>query len=95
MAMFIKLFATSMVAKSFLGLSNNFETIRNCLDSCSKPLSKSVLVKEKNATSAPEIRAEQSRRTNNSRIPIIKGRSNAKANNIKLEGSGSNFNLIS
>lgn len=95
MAILIKLFATSMVARSFLGLSSNFETICKGLDSCSNPSSKSVFVSEKRATSAPDINAEQNSKTRSNTTPIIKERSAVKINNIKFEGSGSNLNLIS
>ena len=57
-AILIKLLATRMVANNFLGRSKSFEIIWNAIDFCCNPLSISALVKEKKATSAPEISAE-------------------------------------
>lgn len=60
MAMFIRLLATKMVARSFLGLANNFFTRANFLGrGFPSSVFKSVVEREKNATSAPEIRAEK------------------------------------
>ena len=54
----MKLFATSIVANNFFGRSNKTEIISIAEDSCSLPSSIFDLVKENNATSAPEIKAE-------------------------------------
>ena len=60
-AIFIKLFATKIVANSFLGFDNNFLTIAKfpvrCLSDDSS--TKSVAFNEKKEISAPEINAEQ------------------------------------
>ncbi len=55
---FIKLLATSNVANNFLGFSNS-DIIKFALDkSCFETSSKSLVDKEKNATSAPESNAD-------------------------------------
>lgn len=87
----MKLFAISIVANSFLGLSNKLETVFNCLIPSSTPFSISDLFNEKNATSAPEIRAEHSNRTKSKTKPTIKDISIADKIDNKLEGSGSNL----
>ena len=60
-AIFIKLFATSMVANNFLGLDTSFWTISNFFEFpfSEESTSKSEAVNENKATSAPEIKAEQ------------------------------------
>ena len=58
-AIFIKLLATRIVANNFFGRSNNEEIKCMAEEFSSMPLSMLDLVKEKSATSAPEIRAEQ------------------------------------
>ncbi len=88
--MFIKLLATSMVAKSFFGRSKRLEIILKVLGFSSKPVSISDRVKEKKATSAPEISAEQVSKTTSRIIPEINGRFTEINVIIKLEGSGSN-----
>ena len=62
--MFIKLFATRMVARSFLGFSRRLITIFCVLDLFPSSVIKFAGVREKNATSAPEIKAEHSNSTN-------------------------------
>lgn len=71
MAILMKLLATSMVANSFFGRSNSREMIWKAVDFSSKPLSISERVKEKKATSAPEIRAEHTSRATMRMIPTI------------------------
>ena len=90
----MKLFAISIVAKSFFGLSNNFETIFKRLKPSSIPFSISDLVNEKNATSAPEINAEQNNKTKSRTVPTIKETLIADRINKKLEDSGSNFETL-
>ena len=72
MAMFIRLLAIKIVAKSFLGRFNNLWTISNFFEAAlfSSAL-KSVGVSEKKATSAPDINAEQSSKTTSVAIPGI------------------------
>ena len=63
MAIFIKLFATNMVAKSFFGFSRS-DVIMLMLFVCSAlAVSISDFVKENKATSTPEINAEQNSNT--------------------------------
>lgn len=92
MPIFIKLLATNMVASNFLGRCNNLEIIRNILGLSSNPLSISLRVREKKATSVPEINAEH----NNRIISKINPETNVvlvtEKNKIKLEGSGSKVN---
>ena len=56
--------------------------------------SKSDLEREKMATSAPEINAEQIKRTKIKTIPTTTDISIADIIDNKLEGSGSNFMLV-
>ena len=65
MAMFIKLFATKIVANNFLGRSNSLDTICVALELVNSPSSNCVGVKEKSATSTPDTNAEQPNKTNN------------------------------
>lgn len=90
MAMLIKLLATKMVANSFLGLSKSFEIILNVLGLLSKPSSKSVLFKEKRATSAPDISAEQKSNRMSKTKPKTTEKSIVCINEKNLVGSGSN-----
>ena len=62
-AILIKLLATNIVANNFLGRSKSFAIINMGAEFCSKPSLISDLVKENKATSAPDINAEQTRRT--------------------------------
>ena len=87
MAIFIKLLATRIVANSFLGFSNNEETIFVFLEVLlSGSTSRSEGVKEKNATSAPEISAENKSRSKHRAILATKVLS-TRAKNNKLGGS--------
>ena len=88
--MFIKLFATKIVARSFLGFSNSFEIISSGLDA-SVELSKSDWVNENKATSAPEIKAEHSSKKKNNTIPNTVEASIVIKDIVKLMGSGSKF----
>ena len=87
-AIFIKLLATNIVANSFLGLSNKFFTILKLPDDSFSDgsSSKSEDVKEKNAISAPDIKAEQTNKINKTRTLIKCPLSNTFAK-IKLGGS--------
>ena len=62
---------------------------------CSKPSSISESVNEKNATSAPEINAEQSNSTNKSTKLLTIEKSIAKFISKKHEGSGSKDYIFS
>lgn len=84
-----------MVANNFLGRSKRVEIILKVLGFSSRPLSMSDRVKEKKATSAPEIRAEHINKTTSSTIPEIKGTLMEIKGNMKLGGSGSNSKEIS
>jgi hypothetical protein len=86
----IELLAIRIVARSFLGRVNNFTTIFPLTVFLSSISFKSVGERPKKATSAPEIRAEQIKRTNsitifNAKVPSITARFKN-----KLRGSGSN-----
>lgn len=94
MPMFIKLLATNMVASNFFGRSSNFEITSKRFDLSSRPFSISVLVKEKNATSAPEIRAEHNNSTRRRIMPKNKETLSEENKITKLEGSGSNRQRI-
>ena len=84
MAIFIKLFAISIVAKSFLGFSNNLEIISNGLDSSVWAVSISDWLRENKATSAPETKAEHNRSKNSKTKPETIETSIASKENIKL-----------
>ena len=94
-AIFIKLLATNIVANSFLGLDNRFFTIIKLPgDSFSEDSSsKSVGVNEKNAISAPEIKAEQTNKINKTRTLRMCPLSKEIAKN-KLGGSISKIRKI-
>ena len=94
-AILMKLFATSIVANSFLGRSRSFEIIWNAVDFCCKPLSMSERVSEKNATSAPEMSAEQPSNTNNEITPMINEMLSEDRKISNCVGSGSNTKGIS
>ena len=68
-AMFIKLFATNMVANNFCGFCRSLETISIGLDFSSSSESISNRVRENKATSAPEIKAEHSNKIINNTKP--------------------------
>lgn len=89
--MLIKLLATKMVAKSFFGLSNNFEIISMGFEFSCEAFSISVCVNENSATSAPETKAEHSNNTNSKITPKAIEVSMAKVFIIKLKGSGSKY----
>jgi hypothetical protein len=90
----MKLFATKMVASNFFGRSNSFEMILNAFGFSSKPLSISVRVNEKKATSAPEIKAEHNNRMTSKSIPETNDAFAVKKNKIKLKGSGSKVKVF-
>lgn len=93
-AIFIKLLATSMVANSFFGRSNRDAIICIAEEFSSIPLSILDFVKEKSATSAPEMRAEQA---NNIKSKITLVMNVVLVTNkfeSKTEGSGSKIKLI-
>lgn len=87
---FMALLAIRMVASNFLGRSNSRTTMFPLVVLFSEISFKSVTERPKNATSAPEIKAEQQSiriktitlRTNVPAIPVTSG--------SKLRGSGSN-----
>ena len=90
----IPLFAIKIVAKSFLGRSNNLTTMAPLVVFFSSILLTSVGERAKRATSAPEIKAEQSNKS--SKMPIFRKKAPLKASKKgnKLRGSGSNsYNL--
>ena len=91
--MFIKLLATSKVANSFFGFSNNLEIILIFSGSSCEESSKSLGDKEKKAVSAPDTIAVQKSKA---KIPI-KPKSNSVSmwsKKLKLGGSGSKLNGI-
>lgn len=88
--MFKVLFEIKIVAKSFLGLSNNPTTILPlAVFPCTIELM-SVGESPKNATSAPETKAEHSNTSKRIHILSIKALSKAIKFSNKLRGSGSN-----
>ena len=89
MAIFIKLLATRIVANNFLGRSKSFAIMAKGTDLFSTPSSILDLVKENNATSAPEINAEQISRTISKTILVIKDVLVTNKFEIKTVGSGS------
>ena len=94
MPILIKLLATNIVASSFLGRSKSREMMLNDCGCSSRPESISDFTSEKKATSAPDIRAEQSRRITNSSMPDRKDISTDTSNEIKLGGSGSKLQRL-
>ena len=88
-AIFLKLLATSIVAKSFFGRSRSFAIIDMFLELSSNPVSISVLVRENKATSEPEINAEHRSNRISMTIPESKEGCVVKSVISKLEGSGS------
>ena len=89
MAMLIKLLATRIVAKSFLGLSNNLAIISMALEPFSSPSLIWLFVNENKATSAPEISAEHSSSTIRAIMLIAKDELVIKKKPKKHAGSGS------
>ena len=71
-AILIKLLATKIVASNFFGFDKSFSTNTNRFEGeSSSEGCKSVADKEKNATSAPEIRAEHNKSVNSMTILVI------------------------
>jgi len=89
--MFIKLFATNIVANNFFGCFKSLIIISNDFDLLSFASSKSFCVSEKSATSAPDISAEQIKSTSNPTMPVVKV---LFERNIKLRGSGYNYSVF-
>ena len=92
-AMFIKLFATKIVANNFLGRSSSLAIICMGAELSSIPSSMLDLVNENNATSAPEINAEQARSIKSSTILVINEVLEANKFENKTVGSGSKIKL--
>ena len=92
-AIFIELLATSIVASSFFGLSRSFAIICIEGDLFSKPSSISALVREKKATSVPEIKAEHPSNTISKTILVISEVLVTNKFEIKTVGSGSKIQL--
>ena len=88
-AIFMKLFATRIVASSFFGRSRSFAIRRIGTDLFSSPSLILDLVKENKATSAPEINAEQMSKTISKTILVIKEVLIANKFEINTVGSGS------
>jgi hypothetical protein len=71
-AIFIRLFATNMVANNFLGFESNFSIKARRFEGPSSSSDfKSEEDSEKNAISEPEIRAEKKSKTNNITMLVI------------------------
>ena len=81
-----------MVANNFLGFSNKFETTSISSEPSSIPSSMSALVKEKSATSAPEIKAEQKSRTSNK--ILLSMTESLRPSKRKMESGGSMSKVI-
>ena len=88
----MKLLATRIVANNFFGLSNKTEIICIAPDLFSRPSLTLVLVNENRATSAPDIKAEQTRSIISKKILVIKDVSTTNTYENKTVGSGSNRN---
>ena len=95
MAILMKLLATKIVANSFFGRSKSWNKISTRFDFCSNPASTSLLLRENNATSAPDISAEHTKSKNNNAKLKTTEASIAIIKNIQLAGSGSNYNWFS
>jgi hypothetical protein len=67
--MFIKLFDTNMVASNLRGASSNLSVVFATFELLLFKLSISFGVREKNATSEPEIKAEKNSNTTEKIIP--------------------------
>ena len=89
MAILIKLLATNMVAKSFLGRSNKEAIISIAEDLFSIPSSILDLVNEKSATSAPEINAEHASSIKSNTTLVMNDVLETNRFENKTEGSGS------
>lgn len=92
-AIFMKLLATKIVARSFFGRSNKLDMVSIAADFSLTPLSISDFVNEKKATSAPEIKAEQASRTKSNTAPVINDVLVTNKVEIKTVGSGSKINF--
>lgn len=92
-AIFIKLFATKIVANSFLGRSNSLAMICIAAELFSMPSSTLDFVKENNATSAPDISAEHPRSTISNITLVINEVLVSNKFEIKTVGSGSKIKL--
>ena len=92
-AIFIKLLATRIVANNFLGRSKSLATNAIATDLFSRPSSILDLVKENNATSAPEINAEQISKIISKTILEINEVLVINKFEIKTVGSGSKMQL--
>lgn len=80
-----------IVANNFFGRSNSLTTNFCVLDLEFEAASRSIRDREKKATSAPEINAEQTNKTSKNTILSIKAPVKIiPLNKNKLEGSGSN-----
>ena len=93
-AIFIKLFATRIVASSFFGRSSSDAIICIADEFSSSPLSMLDLVNEKSATSAPDIRAEHANSITSNIILVINDVLVTNKFESKTEGSGSKIKLI-
>ncbi len=82
-----------MVANNFLGFSNCSATIFFFFDFPFEASSKSVLLKEKKATSAPDMRADKIRNTKSTIILVVMVPLKESIK-IKLGGSGSKYDSI-
>lgn len=89
MAILIKLLDTRIVANNFFGLLSNLSTMAIFFEE-SLFSSKSEGEREKKATSAPEMRAEQPRSTKN-KIKLVIWVKSKLSMNCKPGGSVSNF----
>lgn len=95
-AMFIKLFATKIVANNFLGFVSSRCTISSFFEIDLLVLvSKSEDVKEKKATSEPETSAEQTSKTKSTTTLVIWVKSKNEAKKYKSGGSVSKFDGFS
>lgn len=94
--MFIKLFATKIVANNFLGFVSSRCTISSFFEIDLLVLvSKSEDVKEKKATSEPETSAEQTSKTKSTTTLVIWVKSKNEAKKYKSGGSVSKFDGFS
>ncbi|MEY2998106.1 MAG: hypothetical protein RIQ82_1487, partial [Bacteroidota bacterium] len=87
-AILIKLLAIKIVASNRFGVSKSWATVFICLERLDSSSGlRSAAVSEKNAISAPEIRAEQNNRSSIPPNPKSSGKASNEMN--KLGGSGS------
>ena len=90
----MKLLVTRMVANSFFGRFKSLAIICIVVEFFSKPFSMLDLVKEKTATSAPEISAELRNKIKRTTILVINVKSIASKMEIKSAGSESKIREI-